>query len=212
MPSGLPDTDVLLTRISQGDADARQQLLQRHRTRLRQMIGLHLDRRLAGRVDPSDIVQETLADADRKLPAYVRVRPLPFYPWLRRLALERLSKAHRRHLHTDKRSAAREEPGILNLPDESAVLLASRLIDPGSSPSQQLLRAEQREQIQAALARLAPRDREVLLLRYLEELSTRDIAAVLDISEGAVKVRHLRALQRLRKHLDLDTEEGPTWS
>lgn len=204
------DTEELIARVARGDGAARQQLLARHRGRLRQMIAVRLDRRVAARVDPSDVVQEALADAARKLSAYVRDRPLPFYPWLRRLAWERLVKVHRRHLRTRRRSASREEPDVLNLPDESAAELAQRLVSFGSSPSQQLLRAELRERVRAALAALGERDREVLVLRYLEQLSTRDVAAVLEISEGAVKVRHLRALERLRRLLgdDLGEEES----
>ncbi len=193
-----PDTEQLLDRASHGDGAARQQLLARHRQRLRKMISLRLDRRVAGRVDPSDVVQETLTEADRKLADYLRDRPLPFYPWLRQIAAERLNKLHRRHLHAGKRDARREEPGVLNLPDESALLLASRLIAPGSTPSRQLLRAELRQRVEEALARLGERDREVLVLRYLEQLSTRETASILGITEGATKVRHLRALDRLR--------------
>ena len=83
-----PDTDQLLDRAAQGDDRARQQLLARHRRQLRRMVATHLDRRLAARVDASDVVQEALADAARKLDGYLRERPLPFYPWLRRLAWE----------------------------------------------------------------------------------------------------------------------------
>ena len=85
-----PDTDLLLDRAAAGDGRARQELLARHRKRLRRMVALRLDRRLAARVDPSDVVQEALADAARKLDGYLRDRPLPFYPWLRQLAGERL--------------------------------------------------------------------------------------------------------------------------
>jgi RNA polymerase sigma-70 factor (ECF subfamily) len=202
-----PDTEQLVERAAHGDAGAREHLLVRHRDRLRQMVAVHLDRRLAARVDPSDVVQEALADAARKLTGYLRDRPLPFYPWLRRLAWERLVKLHRRHLHARRRSATREQPGVLRLPDESAVELARRLIAPGSSPSRQLVRAELQGRVQAALEALGERDREVLVLRYLEGLRTREVAAVLGISEGAVKVRHVRALERLRRLLDDDIEE-----
>jgi RNA polymerase sigma-70 factor (ECF subfamily) len=83
-------------------------------------------------------------------------------------------------------------------------------VDAGSSPSQQLLREELRQRVQAALALLAARDREVLLLRHVEQLSTHDTAAVLGITEGAVKSRHLRALERLRVLLGKDmTEDEP---
>jgi RNA polymerase sigma-70 factor (ECF subfamily) len=85
-----PDTDQLLRRIAQGDVAARELLLARHRDRLRRMVALRLDPRLQARVDPSDVVQDTLAEADVKLADYARRRPLPFYPWLRRLAWEHL--------------------------------------------------------------------------------------------------------------------------
>jgi len=78
-----PDTEVLLARAAAGDRAARDGLLERFRPRLRQLVGLRLDRRLAARLDPSDVVQESLAEAAAKLDAYLRTRPLPFYPWLR---------------------------------------------------------------------------------------------------------------------------------
>jgi RNA polymerase sigma-70 factor (ECF subfamily) len=202
-----PDTDHLLDQASQGDDHARQQLLARHRQRLSRMVACHLDRRLAARVDPPDVLQEALADAARKLDDYLRERPIPFYPWLRRLAWERLVKLHRRHLRAQSRSVRREEPDVLALPDESAVELAQRLIASGTGPSGQLLQGELRQRVQSALARLAERDREVLVLRYLEGMSTKEVAATLDISEGAVKMRHLRALDGLRL-LAEEAEEG----
>ncbi len=203
MTTSNPDTEELLTQASQGDGPAREQLLARHRARLRRMVAVHLDRRLAARVDPSDVVQEALADAARKLDGYLRERPLPFYPWLRRLAWERLVKLQRRH-RRGCRCINRETPGFLDLPEGSAVELARTLIAAESSPSRQLLREELQGRVQRALGRLRDRDREVLVLRYLEGLSTRDIAATLAISEGAVKMRHLRALEEVRRLLETD--------
>jgi RNA polymerase sigma-70 factor (ECF subfamily) len=195
------DTDQLLQRADQGDAEARQQLLVRHRQRLRQMIALRMDRRLAARLDPSDVVQETLAKAVQHLSDYLRHRPLPFYPWLRQLALDRLAELHRRHIQARKRSVTREEAPVPVFPDESVLELAALLLARGSSPSTRLHRQEQRERVRAALGQLADSDREVLVLRHLEQLPTRDIAAVLGITEGAVYTRHLRALDRLRNLL-----------
>jgi RNA polymerase sigma-70 factor (ECF subfamily) len=202
-----PDTEELLQRAGQGDTQARQQLLGRHRDRLRQMIAVRMDRRLAARVDPSDVVQEVLADAHEQLSDYLRERPLPFYPWLRQLAWDRLVGLHRRHIRARKRSVTREQPWPVHLPDESAEELVNRLVSGRSSPSGRLLREELRARVQAALAQLAERDREVLVLRHLEQLSTRETAAVLGISEGAVKVRHFRAVERLRGLLGGDWEE-----
>ena len=78
-------------------------------------------------------------------------RPLPFYPWLRKIAWDRLVEAHRLHLHAGRRSVAREVPWSLPLPDESAGRLADRLVASGTSPSRRLIRAELRDPLKAAL-------------------------------------------------------------
>jgi RNA polymerase sigma-70 factor (ECF subfamily) len=162
---------------------------------------------VAARVDPSDVVQEALTDASRKLSEYLKHRPIPYYPWLRQLALERLMKLHRRHIQAQKRSVTREEDWLPPLPDESAVELADRVsagdlgVQAGGAPMGRLLREELRRRVRTILIQLGPRDREVLVLRHLEQMSPREMSAVLGISEGAVRVRHLRALQRFRELL-----------
>jgi RNA polymerase sigma-70 factor, ECF subfamily len=201
-----PDSDELLNRVSRGDESAKGPLLDRHRQRLRQMVAIRLDRRLQARIDPSDVVQDALGEAAGKLSRYAAQRPLPFYPWLRQIAWERIIQLHRRHIRAGRRSVVREQFG-LPLPDESASALADRLIVAGSSPSGRLHRAEQRNRIQNTLAQLSEPDREVLVLRYLEHLSTREIAAVLNLTESGVKARQLRALRRLRATMDDDSAE-----
>jgi RNA polymerase sigma-70 factor (ECF subfamily) len=205
-----PDTDQLLERVRHNDRDARGRLLQRHRGRLRALIALRMDPRLAARIDASDVVQESLAEADRRLADYVRTRPLPFYPWLRGLALERLAQLYRTHVRSQKRSVEREERSLPLLPDDSVRELAQRLAGHGSSPSGRQRHEDLRQRLHDALDRLAERDREVIVLRHLEQLSVKEIAAVLRITEGAVKVRHVRALERLRKLLGTDREEEPS--
>src|SRR5207244_10322847 len=128
------DSEELLARASRGDCDAQQQLLTLHGERLRKMVAARMDRRLAARIDPSDVVQEALLDASRLLPAYLRERPLPFYPWLRRLAWKRLVKLQQRHLKAQRRSVTREEQRMPLLPEESALELAGRLMAPGTRP------------------------------------------------------------------------------
>lgn len=194
-----PDTEQLLAAASRGDASARGHLLERHRSRLKRMVAVRLDRRLAARVDPSDVVQDALTNAAAALDAYLRERPLPFYPWLRRLALLRLTDAHRRHLRAGRRTVAREEPP--GLPDASVRQLAERLASPVSGPSAGLRRRERSDRVRAVLDRLPERDREILVLRYLEDLTTAEAAAALGVSEGTAKVRLLRALRRLRELL-----------
>lgn len=200
MSTGISETDGLLGEVARGNVAAGEELLARHRRRIRQMVAVRLDRRLAARVDASDVIQETFAEAARKLPEYALRRPLPFYPWLRQIAWERLAKLHRSHVVAEMRSVGREVTHDFG--DPSADLLAQRFVDTATSPSRMVMRAELLDRVRQELDRMSERDREVLVLRYLEELSVADIAAVLSITEGAVKVRHLRALDRLRRRMD----------
>jgi RNA polymerase sigma-70 factor (ECF subfamily) len=205
-----PDTDWLLDRVRQGDATARRQLLDRHRPRLRRAVARRLDRRLAARVDPSDVVQDTLAEADRRLDDYAARRPLPFYPWLRQLADERLAVLYRRHVTAQRRTVAREERLAVSLSHESVLALTERLADRGSRPGSRVVREELRQRVQAALEQLPERDREVLVLRHLEQRPTAEVARLVGVSEGAVRVRAVRALARLRELLaDLFEEDRP---
>ena len=192
-----PDTDALLASAASGDLAARERLLHRHRDRLRRMVSCRLDPRIAPRIDPSDVVQDVLLEANRRLGIYIRTRPLPFYPWLRQIAVDQIGMTHRRHLRAARRSVKREEPA--GLPDASAYELAGRLMDTSAGPSARLRREEQRNHLRAALDRLPERDREILALRYLEQLNTAEVGAVLSITEAAVKMRLLRAIERLHK-------------
>jgi RNA polymerase sigma-70 factor (ECF subfamily) len=192
-----PETEHLLRRAGKDDGSAVGRLLERHRQRLRRIIAGRIEPRMAARVDPSDIVQEALLDAGRKLPSFARARPMPYYPWLRRLALERLVRWRRSHLGARKRDAVREEP---QRPDRPAAL-ADRLIDDGTSPSAHAIRAEERQRTRAVLDRLAPPDRRVLVLRHLDGVSFAEIAAEMGITEAAARMRHLRALERFERLL-----------
>jgi RNA polymerase sigma-70 factor (ECF subfamily) len=185
-----PETERLLALCANEQGSAPPELLARHLPRLNRLVEVRLDRRLSARLDPADVVHEALADALRKLPNYLQNRPLPFYPWLRQLTLERVADAHRKHISTECRSVTREEPG----PEREAVAFTC-------APEDNLLREETRSRVRAALDRLPETDREVLLLRDLEGLSVAEAAGELGISEGALKLRHLRAVRRLRRLL-----------
>src|SRR5437868_2144255 len=104
MPHSKSDTDALLKQLASGDAKAADALLVRHRDRLKKMVSCRMDPRLAARVSPSDVVQETMITAARDLASYAKARPMPFYPWLRRLAWDRLMDLQRRHLCCKKRA------------------------------------------------------------------------------------------------------------
>src|SRR4051794_24423061 len=102
------DTDDLLHRLSGGDQQALAELFQRHRARLRRMVQLRLDRRLQGRVDPSDVLQETYIEVARRAPELATHTQESFFLWLRFLTGQRLLQIHRLHLGTQMRDAAQE--------------------------------------------------------------------------------------------------------
>ena len=167
-----PDTEELLRRACTGDPEARQQLLARHRGRLRQMVALRIDRRMAARIDPSDVVQEALADAAQSLSDYLKDRPLPFYPWLRQFAWERLLQLHRHHLQAQRRSVSRSSSGSSTSPTNrrrswpSGWSTRARVPAPGCSRPSCATGCEPRSR------RWSRNDREVLVLRYLEQLAS----------------------------------------
>jgi RNA polymerase sigma-70 factor, ECF subfamily len=202
MPPQDSDTEELVRRAGQGEEAAMHVLLDGNRSRLKRMLAVRMDRRLLARIDPSDVVQETLMEAARLLPSYAQSRPLPFYPWLRGVAWERLVQLHRKHVGAQKRGADREAPADVGLSDESAIGLVQRFASSGTSPSQHMLRKELQTRVRSALDLLSPQDREILVMRHLEQLQVSEIAAILGMDQGAVKMRRLRAARRLRDLLD----------
>jgi RNA polymerase sigma-70 factor (ECF subfamily) len=202
------DTEELLRRAAVGDASAVNQLLSRHRGRLAQMVHARMDPRVRARVDPSDVVQETLVAASQKMHSYLASRPLPFYPWLRQIAWEKLVHLHERHLTAGKRSVTREQRADVGLSEQSAIQLAEQLVGAGSSPSVAAVRRELRERVQQALSELSADDRELLVQRYVEQMSSKEIGAMLGATEAAVNMRHMRALERMRRLLANDITEG----
>lgn len=202
------DTERLLVQAQEGDASAAQMLLQRYRDRLKRMVGSFLDHRVRQRVDPSDIVQETMICAARRLQDLDAEPAGGFYPWLREIARERVLDAHRKHVHARKRSVRREEMRRRHVSAESTSRLAEKLADKKDSPSQQLVTAERKNELRRALKELEEPDRGLLLMRFIEQMKVREIAGALSISEAAAKSRLLRALERLAAALDSRAEKG----
>jgi RNA polymerase sigma-70 factor (ECF subfamily) len=195
--------EAMLGNAARGDEGAVRCLLEAHRDRLRRMIAARLDRRLSARLDPSDVVQDTLADAARRLPVYLRDRPLPFYPWLFRLAIDRLARTHRDHVVCSDRGIGREERINGRSQDEAIPSRwADRLTANDTTPGNRLVREERRLLLAGAIERMDKADREILGLRYLDRLAFDEIAAVLEIGLSAAKMRHLRAVERLRRLLE----------
>jgi RNA polymerase sigma-70 factor (ECF subfamily) len=183
----------------QGDDRAWDRLMTDHRARLRRMVALRLDRRLQGRVDPSDVIQEAYVDAARRLGEYARNPSMPFFLWLRFLTGQRLLKEHRRHLGSQARDAGREISLYHGaFPETTTADLAAHFLGKLSSPSQAAIRIEQTIRLQEALNSLEPIDREILALRHFEQLTNGEVAEVLDLDKSAASKRYMRALLRLK--------------
>ncbi len=175
-------TEDLIAQAGQGNDDARRTLLERYREFLRRMVASRLDRRLAARLDPSDIVQETLAEAATRMDDYLKNPTLPFFGWLRLIATDHILDAHRQHMLAQKRSISRERR-LPELTDESAVDLVHQLMAHDTSPSNRLVRQEDCEKVQEAMSKLSSQDREVLAMKYVERLSNAEMAEALGLSE-----------------------------
>ncbi|MGE3808266.1 MAG: sigma-70 family RNA polymerase sigma factor [Gemmataceae bacterium] len=196
------ETREILDRVRSGQPEAVDQLLNRHREPVRRMIGLRLDPALAARVDASDIVQEVMLEASKRLGDYLKNPGMPFHLWLRHLAKDHIIDAHRRHRQAQRRSVDREKALQANWPDRSSLDLAGELIDRELTPASAALRQELQRRLRSVLEEMGEDDREVLLMRHFEQMSNQEVADALGLSEAAAGMRHLRALRRLRELLD----------
>ena len=170
-----------------------------HRDRLRRMVDLRLDRRVAGRVDASDVLQDAYLDASRQLDQYLADPPMSPFLWLRFLAAQRLMALHRTHLGAQKRDARQEIPLFRrSMPALDSGSLSCGLLGGLTSPSMAAMRSEMQLRLQAMVDGLDPLDREIRALRHYEELSNQEAAEELQITPAAASKRYIRALERLR--------------
>src|SRR5262245_61870281 len=147
-----PPNEILVERASAGDVHALAELFDRHRHRLRQMVRLRLDRRLQGRVDPSDVLQEAYLDLAAELRSYAQKRSIPFFLWMRLVTGQRLMVVHRRHLGTEMRDAARDVSLYRGgIPQAASASLAAQLLGQFTSAGSAAIRAEIQLRLQETL-------------------------------------------------------------
>jgi RNA polymerase sigma-70 factor (ECF subfamily) len=189
----------LLKCAAAGDQGAINTLFTLYRDRLRAMVRLRLNRRLQGRVDPSDVLQEAYLEVCKGFAEYVRSPRLPFFLWLRHITGQKLIAAHRYHLGAQLRDAGQEVSLYHGaLPQASSVSLAAQLLGRITSASKAAVRAETKIRVQEALNSMDAIDREVLSLRHFEMLTNAETAAVLGLKKSAASNRYVRALERLK--------------
>jgi len=181
----------LLKQALAGDESALAVLFDGYRDRLRRMIRLRLDRRLSGRVDSSDVLQEAYLDVRKRIAEYARdPASMPFHLWLRLIAGQRLTDVHRFHLGAEMRDAGMEVSLHRGpFPQASSVSLAAQLLGKMTSASHAAIRAEHKLIVQEALNGMDPIDREVLAVRHFAHLSNGETALVLGLTKSAASNR-----------------------
>jgi RNA polymerase sigma-70 factor (ECF subfamily) len=192
------ETVELLSGAQKGDREAVDRLLDRHRDSLHRMVECRLNQGVARRVDASDIVQEALLTASRRLADYLQNPGIPFHAWLRQLARDRLADVYRREL-ADKRNVAREQPAAAT--ERSSLNPLAQISDDELTPATTLLRKEFAQRFQQAVDQLDDDAREIVLMRHVEQLTNSQAAEILGLSEPAAGMRYLRALRQLKSIL-----------
>ena len=203
------DSADLIRLASEGNESALDQLFCRHRDRLQRMIRLRLDRRIQGRLDSSDILQEAYLDVFRNLGAYVESPSTSFFIWLRNVVGLKLAEVHRRHLGTQKRDAKRDVSIYRGaLPAVNSVSLAAQLLGQMTTPSQVAVKTEMRVRLQEVLDCMDEIDREIIALRHFERLDSQETADILGMSKSGASSRYVRAIKRLKEELSQFSEFG----
>ncbi len=206
-----PDkTAELLAEVQTGDEQAVNQLMERHRESVRRLIQMRLDQKILRRVDVSDVLQDVMIEAHRRLHDYLRNPAMSFHLWLRQIAKDRIIDAHRRHRVSGKRSVDREQSLAVPQGDEHSTRdLVAQLCDPEMTPAAAATRREMARQVEEAISKLDDADCEIIVMRHYEHLTNQEIAQSLGLTEPAASMRYLRAIRRLRNVLG-NSLDGPT--
>lgn len=199
MPSDSGPASELVSRLKNGDDQALAHVFSLYRERLKRMVEFRIDRRLQGRVDSSDVLQEAYIDAAQRLRHFLAKPNMSLFVWLRQITTQRLIDIHRLHLGAQLRDA-KQEVQLFGRDGSAATSasLAAGLLAQLTSPSQLAARAELVEQVEKALENMDAIDREVLAMRHFEELTNNEVAEVLGLSKAAASNRYVRALARLK--------------
>lgn len=189
------DDKIVNELISGGDA-AVAELFSEFQPRLERMVEFRLDRRLRGRVDSLDIIQEAYIEIARRIGDYTSNPAVAFYVWVRQITWQTLVSVHRRHLG-QKRHPSMEVRLNRKGPNETTYSIAEALVGQLTSPSGAARRQEDYDQLREALSTMDETDREVLALRHFEQLGNNEVAEVLGIARTAASNRYVRAIKRL---------------
>ncbi|MBL8850972.1 MAG: sigma-70 family RNA polymerase sigma factor [Planctomycetaceae bacterium] len=194
-----PSLEPLIDRVLHGDREALAAVFAAHRDRLWRIVSFRIDPRLRGRVDADDVLQEAYLNAERRIGHVIQDAPEGLFVWFRMIVSQTLAEIHRRHLGVQRRDPMREQSLHAGWSaDATSFSISSHLFGHLTSPSQAALRKELSEQLEFALSSMEELDREVLAMRHFEELSNRETAHALGLTEQAASARYVRALTRLQ--------------
>ncbi|MEX0937522.1 MAG: sigma-70 family RNA polymerase sigma factor [Pirellulales bacterium] len=195
------DSSALRLRLHGGDQHALAELFSLQRDRLWRTVHFRLDRRLAGRVDADDVLQEAFLAATARIHHYLEDPAVSMFVWLRAIVMQTLIDVHRRHIGAQMRDAGREISIHSPFTLATSVSLAAQLLGRFTSPSQAAIRAELAAQLESVLENLNPIDQEIVALRHFEELTNTEVAEVLGLTQKAASIRYIRALTRMKEIL-----------
>lgn len=199
MTSSDPQSDLAHQALAAGEPAALAEAFAAHRPRLWRMVHFRLDRRLAGRVDVDDVLQEAYLAASKRIGHYAGGRYTSPFLWLRAIVRQTLIDLHRRHVQAKARDAGREVAIFGGWPQATSASMALQLAGDFTSPSAAAVRVEMIDRVQAAIETMSPADQEILALRHFEELTNAEAAETLGIEPKAASVRYMRALRRLKE-------------
>ena len=190
----------LLERARRGDVESLGELLQCYASYLTILATTQLDRRLRRRVNPSDLVQETMLAAHRDFRAFRGASQPEMLGWLRKILINTMHRTFATHVKAGKRDIRREVSidRISSQMEESACNLASILPGKAASPSEPMRSRERAVDLANQLNTLPSQYRDVIVFRVLQGLSFDDIAHRMDRSSGAVRMLWLRALDQFK--------------
>lgn len=200
-----------IAKVRAGDVDALAAAFEEYRPRLARTVRFRIDPRLAGRIDPEDVLQDAFLRAAQRYSYVEGDTEQCLFIWLRMIVLQALADLHRHHLGARKRDAGREVGLGWAGPSggSASVSLVHCLLASVTAPSRAAQRAELAERLTGALEQMDPIDREVLAMRHFEELANQEVAAILGIQQGAASIRYVRALRRLKAIMDGLSDAGP---
>jgi RNA polymerase sigma-70 factor (ECF subfamily) len=193
--------EQLLARAKEGDAQQRERLFEACRSYLALVARTQVEGWLQAKADASDLVQQTLLEAHRGFDRFEGRTEAEWLAWLRRILRHNAADLVRHYRGTDKRQARREvsfrQPG-----DDSQAAGAPEPAGREPTPSQQLVARDRDLQVAAALDRLSPDHREVIVLRNLERLPFDAVAERMGRTRPAVQMLWARAIKKLQEALE----------